>query len=331
MMDKLEVLVTGTAGFIGFHTAKKLLGEGNRVIGIDSMNDYYDVKIKEKRNDVLLENKNYTFHKEDISNYEKIDDIMKKEKPEAIIHLAAQAGVRYSLTNPWAYKNSNSLGTLNIFEGAKNNNIKRVIFASSSSVYGSNSKIPFSEEDRTDAPISPYGASKKYNELLAHSYSHLDGIELAGLRFFTVYGPWGRPDMALFKFVKNILLDKPIEVYNKGDMGRDFTYINDIVLGITGALNKKDLKYEIYNLGGDNPVKLMKFVELIQENIGKKAIINYKPMQPGDVKETYADISKAGREIGYKPKTNIEEGIKIFCSWFLENKDWLLKLKDGKQ
>jgi len=330
-MGELEVLVTGTAGFIGFHTAKKLLDEGNRVIGIDYMNNYYDIRLKEKRNNILLENKNYTFYKQNICNYKKIDDIMKKEKPQAIIHLAAQAGVRYSLTNPWAYKNSNSLGTLNIFEGAKNNNIKRVIFASSSSVYGLNNKIPFSEEDKTDAPISPYAASKKYNELLAHSYNHLYDIETAGLRFFTVYGPWGRPDLALFKFVKNILLDKPIELYNNGEMGRDFTYVDDIVSGITGALNKKDLKYEIYNLGGDNPVKLMKFVELIQENIVKKVVINYMPMQPGDVKETYADISKARREIGYEPKIDIKEGISIFCSWFLGNKDWLLKLKDGKQ
>lgn len=327
----MKILVTGTAGFIGFHLAKKLLEEGNIVIGIDSVNNYYDVRVKEKRNEILLKNKGYIFYKQDISDYKRIEEIIKKENPKAIIHLAAQAGVRYSLTNPWAYETANNLGTMNIFEAAKNNKIKRVIFASSSSVYGANKKIPFSENDRTDTQVSLYGASKKSNEVLAYSYHHLYGIETAGLRFFTVYGPLGRPDLALFKFVKNILLNKPIGVYNNGDMGRDFTYVEDIVSGIIGALNKKGLKYEIYNLGGNNPIKLMRFIELIQKNLGKKAEINYLPMQPGDVKETYADISKAEREIGYKPKTKIEEGIKIFCSWFLENKDWLLKLEDGKQ
>jgi len=327
----MKTLITGTAGFIGFHLANRLLNEGNIVIGIDMINDYYDVRIKNKRNEVLLENPNYHFYKQDFSDFKKLDEIIKKEKPELIIHLAAQAGVRYSLTNPWAYAHSNYLGTLNIFESAKLNNIKRVLFASSSSVYGNNKKSPFSETDRTDTQISLYAASKKANEVLAHSYHHLYGIETAGLRFFTVYGRYGRPDLALFKFTKNILQDKEIEVYNNGEMGRDFTYVDDIVSGIIGIINKEDLKYELYNLGGDNPVTLMKFIELIENHLGKKAKIKFLPMQPGDVKETYADISKARTDVGYEPKTKIEEGIKIFCDWFVENKDWLLELEDGKQ
>lgn len=326
-----KILITGTAGFIGFHLANKLLSEENIVIGIDIINDYYDPKIKLKRNEILLKNKNYHFYKEDFADFKKLDEIIKKEKPEIIIHLAAQAGVRYSLTNPWSYEHSNYLGTLNIFEAAKLNNIKRVLFASSSSVYGKNKKKPFSEEDRTDVPISIYAASKKANELLAHSYAHLYKIETAGLRFFTVYGKYGRPDLALFKFTKNILLDKPIDVYNNGEMGRDFTYVDDIVSGIIGIMNKPNLKYEIYNLGGDNPVTLMKFIELIEKNLGKKAKLNMLPMQPGDVKETFADISKARKDVGYEPKTKIDEGVKIFCKWFIENKEWLVKLEEAKQ
>ena len=325
------ILVTGTAGFIGFHTARRLLADGYRVIGVDCMSDYYDTKIKLRRNNILLENKNYRFYKKDISKYKELDRIVKKEKPEAIIHLAAQAGVRYSLTNPWAYADANYLGTLNIFEAAKNNKIKRVLFASSSSVYGKNKKIPFSESDRTDEAISIYAASKKANEVLAHSYHHLYGIETAGMRFFTVYGEYGRPDLALFKFAKNILQDKPIDVYNNGEMARDFTYVGDIVDGIVAIMNKKELGYEIYNLGGDNPVTLMKFIQLIESRIGKKAKLNMLPMQPGDVKETFADISKARRELGFSPKVKIDEGVNIFVDWFMANKEWLLKLKDGKQ
>lgn len=326
-----KILITGTAGFIGFHLANRLLKEGNIVIGIDILNDYYDVRIKERRQDVLFEFKNYHFYKEDFADYDILDEIVKKEKPEIIIHLAAQAGVRYSLTNPWAYERSNMLGTMNIFEVAKNNDIKRVLYASSSSVYGKNTKSPFSESDRCDTPISIYAASKKANEMFAHSYSHLYGIETAGLRFFTVYGKYGRPDLALFKFVKNILLDKPIDVYNMGQMGRDFTYVDDIVSGIIGIMNKEKLGCTVYNLGGDNPVTLMKFIELIEEALGKKAEKNMMPMQPGDVKETMADISKARNEVGYEPKTKIDEGVKIFVDWFVENKNWLLELEDGKQ
>lgn len=326
-----KILITGTAGFIGFHLAKRLLGENNTIIGIDIINDYYDPKIKEKRNKILLENPNYHFYKEDFANFDKLNEIIQTEKPQVIIHLAAQAGVRYSLTNPWAYEQSNYLGTLNIFEAAKLNNIKRVLYASSSSVYGKNTKQPFSESDPVNTPISIYAASKRANELLAHSYNHLYGIETAGLRFFTVYGKYGRPDLALFKFVKNILLDKPIDVYNNGEMGRDFTYVDDIVSGIINIMNKENLGYELYNLGGDNPVTLMKFIELIEENLNKKATLNMMPMQPGDVKETVADITKARNEVGYEPKTKIDKGVKIFCDWFIENKDWLLELEDAKQ
>ena len=332
MKDKKKtILVTGTAGFIGFHLANRLLSLGYRVIGIDNITDYYDPKIKIKRNKILLAFPEYKFYKKNIADFKVLNSIVKKEEPKAIVHLAAQAGVRYSLTNPWAYAESNYLGTLNIFEAAKVNKIKRVIFASSSSVYGKNKEMPFSESHTVDHPISIYAASKKANEVLAHSYHHLYNIETAGLRFFTVYGEYGRPDLALFKFTKNILLDKPIDVYNGGEMARDFTYVGDIADGIIAALNKKDLKYEIYNFGGDNPIALMTFIKLIEGHLGKKAKLNLLPMQQGDVKETFADISKARRELDFNPKVKINEGIKRFLDWFLENRDWLLKLKDGKQ
>jgi UDP-glucuronate 4-epimerase len=327
----MKILVTGSAGFIGYHLAKKLLSEKNIVIGIDIINDYYDIRIKEKRNLELLKNKNYRFFKQDLINYELLDSIVKKEKPEVIVHLAAQAGVRYSLQNPWYYEQANGLGTMNIFEVARHNDINKVVFASSSSVYGGNKKLPFSEEDKTDTPVSLYAATKKANEVLAYSYHHLYGIKCVGLRFFTVYGPMGRPDMALFKFAKNIFLEKPIDVYNNGEMGRDFTYIDDIIKGILNCIKKEDLTYEIYNLGGDNPIKLNQFIELIEKNFGKKAIRNMLPMQPGDVKETYADISKAKNQLKYCPKTKIEEGVRIFCNWFKNNTDWLLELKNAKQ
>lgn len=327
----MKLLVTGTAGFIGYHLAHKLLSSGHEVVGIDNLNPYYDVIIKEKRNANFEKYKNYKLFKEDLKNFEKINKIIENEKPQTIIHLAAQAGVRYSIINPWAYEASNTLGTLNIFECARQNKIKRVIFASSSSVYGNNKKMPFSEDDKTDTQTSLYGASKKANEVLAYSYHHLYGIETAGLRFFTVYGPFGRPDLALFKFCKNILKGQEINVYNNGDMKRDFTYISDIVDGIEACIFKKTLKYELYNLGGDNPIGLMRFIELIEKNLKAKAKIKFLPMQPGDVKETWADVNKARKELGYNPKVKVEEGVKIFCDWFVQNKEWLLTLEDGKQ
>jgi UDP-glucuronate 4-epimerase len=327
----MKTLVTGTAGFIGYHLAERLLSENHNVIGIDNMNSYYDKELKERRNSLLVKNQNYHFHLQDVADFKSLNQIVADEKPDVIIHLAAQAGVRYSLTNPEVYETSNNLGTMNIFESAKANNIKRVIFASSSSVYGNNKKIPFSEDDNTDHPISIYAATKKSNEVLAHTYHHLYGIETAGLRFFTVYGPYGRPDMAIFKFARNILLDKEINVYNNGEMKRDFTYVSDIVDGIVNCIHKKDLKYEIYNLGGDNPVELMKFVRTIEKNLNKEAKINFMPMQPGDVNVTSADVSKARKDLNYNPKTNIDAGLKIFCDWFVENKDWILNLEDSKQ
>ncbi|MDO8493062.1 MAG: SDR family NAD(P)-dependent oxidoreductase [bacterium] len=325
------ILVTGTAGFIGFHLAKRLLNDGYRVVGVDSITDYYDIRMKIRRNKILLESQNYKFYKTNIADYKALDKIVKKEKPEVIIHLAAQAGVRYSLTNPWAYAEANYLGTMNIFETAKNNKIKRVLYASSSSVYGKNTISPFSEDHRVDQPISIYAASKRANELLAHSYHHLYGIETAGMRFFTVYGDYNRPDLALFKFTKSILLGKPIDVYNNGEMGRDFTYVSDIVDGIIAILNKKDLNYEIYNLGGDNPISLMNFIKLIETNLNKKAKLKMLPMQPGDVKENFADVTKARRELGFDPKIKIDKGVALYIDWFNKNKSWLLKLKEGKQ
>ncbi len=327
----MRFLVTGTAGFIGFSLAQRLLSDGHTVIGIDNLNEYYDPRIKLKRNSILLKKENYRFYKIDLSDLKKLNGITKKEKPNMIIHLAAQAGVRYSLTNPMAYEISNNMGTMNIFEVAKLNKIKRVIFASSSSVYGNNKKVPFSESDRTDTPISLYAATKKANETLAYSYHHLYGIEVAGLRFFTVYGPFGRPDMAIFKFCKNILTGKEINVYNNGKMSRNFTFVSDVIDGIIGCINKKDLKYEIYNLGGDKAVPLMVFIRNIEKNMNLKAKIKFLPMQAGDVQNTIADISKAKKDFGYCPKVNIDDGMKIFCDWFLENKNWLLKLKDPKQ
>jgi UDP-glucuronate 4-epimerase len=326
----MKLLITGTCGFIGFHLAERLLSEGNIIIGIDNINSYYDPKIKLKRNSILKKSKNYRFYKQDLADYKTLNKIVSKEKPDIIVHLAAQAGVRYSLSNPWAYQYSNNLGTMNVFEAAKKNNIKRVVFASSSSVYGNNKKTPFSEKHRTDNQISLYAATKKAKEVMAYSYSHLYGIEVAAIRFFTVYGPHGRPDMAYFKFCRNILLGKEISVYNKGEMTRDFTYVSDIVDGIIGCISKKKLKYEIYNLGGDKPVKLMDFIRIIEKNLKTKAKIKYLPMQKGDMLETSADISKARKHLGYSPKVDIDEGLKIFCEWYLENREWLLKLKEAK-
>ena len=320
-----KILVTGSAGFIGFHVVRKLLEQGCAVVGVDSLNTYYDPTLKDHRNDILKHSAQYTFYKNDVSEFDAFLAVVEKEKPDAIIHLAAQAGVRYSLQNPWAYEQANTLGTINVFEATRRCSIDRVILASSSSVYGANTKIPFSEGDITDSPVSLYAATKKSCELVAHTYHHLYGIKVAALRFFTVYGEYYRPDMALFIFAKRILQNQPIDLFNYGKMKRDFTYIDDIVDGLMGALGKKDLNYEIYNLGGDNPVELEYVVELLEKGLGRKAIKNYMSMQPGDVEVTYADITKARSELGYIPKVSIEEGLSRFCVWFLENKEWLSK------
>ncbi|EHP88551.1 NAD-dependent epimerase/dehydratase family protein [Methanotorris formicicus] len=325
-MKYRNILVTGCAGFIGFHLSKYLLDthEDVKVIGIDNLNDYYNPLLKEKRNEILKNYENYEFIKLDFSDWEGLVENLKDKEIDLIVHLGAQAGVRYSLENPWAYIRSNELGTLNIFEFARRFDIEKVVYASSSSVYGGNKKIPFSEEDRVDNPISLYAATKRSNELMAYTY-YLYGIKMVGLRFFTVYGEFGRPDMAYFKFTKNILLGKEIEVYNYGNMERDFTYISDVIGGIVSAI-EKNFDYEIFNLGNSKPVKLMYFIELIEKYLNKKAKKKFLPLQDGDVLRTYADLTKSEKFLEYKPKVTIEEGLKRFCNWFLENRDWLLKI-----
>jgi len=326
----MKVLITGSVGFIGYHLSRALLERGDEVIGVDWVTDYYDPKIKEKRNEILITYDSYSFHKLSIADHDVFHKLVKKEKPDVIVHLAAQAGVRYSLTNPWAYAEANYLGTLNVFETARQEKISKVIYASSSSVYGDNKKLPFSESDRTDHPVSLYAASKKANEVLAYAYHSLYGVNSVGLRFFTVYGTYGRPDLALFKFTKSILKGDAIDVYNNGDMKRSFTYIDDIISGILTLLSKEVVGTDIYNLGGADSISLNDFVSLVEEHIGIKAKINYLPMQLGDVKEAVADITKAQKGLGFKPKTSIKEGVPIFIKWFLEEKDWLMTLEDGK-
>ena len=327
-----RILITGVAGFIGFHLTDALLSAGHTVIGVDLVTAYYDVRVKNKRLSLLKKHKGFIFYKKNIAKYAELEAIVKKEKPEEIIHLAAQAGVRYSMIDPWAYAEANYLGTLNVFESARRFKIPRVIYASSSSVYGLNEEQPFREEHRVDYPISLYAATKKANEVLARAYNHLYGIEMVGLRFFTVYGPWGRPDMALFKFVRNILHNKPIELYNRGNMKRSFTYVDDVVNSIVTLVGMKVRnRNELYNLGGSEVVPLTRFVQLIEQHLGKKAKKILRPMQPGDVAETVADCSKAKRDFGYTPRVQVEEGIKRFVDWFLENEVFLLSLKEGKQ
>jgi len=322
-----RILVTGSAGFIGFHLCKRILDsyEDLEVLGIDNMNSYYNPMLKERRNNILENYGNYTFLKLDFSQYSNLVENLKDRDIDLIVHLGAQPGVRYSLKNPWAYERSNLLGTMNIFEFARQFNIEKVVYASSSSVYGGNKKVPFSEDDRTDNPISLYAATKKSNELMAYTYHHLYDIEMVGLRFFTVYGEWGRPDMAYFKFARSILLGRPINVYNYGNMERDFTYISDVVDGVISSI-ERSFNYEIFNLGNSKPVNLMYFIELLERYLGRTAKKNLLPMQEGEVPVTYADLRKSRTLLGYNPKVPIEEGLRRFCNWFLENKKWILKL-----
>jgi len=337
----MKILVTGTAGFIGSQLALKLLERGDEVVGLDNINDYYDQNVKygrlqqggivEQLEDgkniayaELLKSKkfpNYKFIKLNLEDKEAMMQLFEVEKFDAVCHLAAQAGVRYSLTNPDAYISSNIVGFMNILESCRAYDVKNLSYASSSSVYGSNKKLPFSTQDSVDHPISLYAASKKSNELMAHTYAHLFGISTTGLRFFTVYGPWGRPDMALFKFVKGALENKPIEVYNNGEMMRDFTYIDDIVEGVVRVIDnpKKDTPpYKVYNIGNNAPVKLMDFIDAIEQKLDKKIEKNFLPMQPGDVPATYADVSDLIDDLGYKPNTSVEEGVGKFVDWYLE-------------
>jgi len=310
-----KTLVTGAAGFIGFHVARSLLERGQEVIGIDNLNPYYDVSLKRGRLELITSNPLFTFYHGDINDLDTLETIFADHPIDRICNLAAQAGVRYSIQNPFVYEESNLKGFLNLLELARHYPVRNFVFASSSSVYGNNRKLPFSIEDNVDTPISLYAATKKANELMAHAYSHLFGIPLTGLRYFTVYGPWGRPDMALFLFTEAIINGRPIEIYNFGRMKRDFTYIDDIVDGTIAALDNP-FKYEIFNLGNSKSVELMKLIEIIEEELGIVAKKKFLPLQPGDVPETYADIEKTKRLLGFNPKTSIRSGIRRFLSWY---------------
>jgi len=329
------IVVTGSAGFIGSSLCIKLLERGDKLIGIDNHNNYYDPKIKEARLKRLLKYSNYKHYRMDISEQKNLDELFRVHKPISVVNLAAQAGVRYSMENPLAYINSNVVGFAHILENCRYHNIEHLVYASTSSVYGANTKIPFSEHDSANHPLSVYAASKKSNELMAHTYSYLYKLPTTGLRFFTVYGPWGRPDMALFKFTKAILEEKTIDVYNNGKHTRDFTYIDDIVKGIIKTLdnpsttnsnwnaNQPDpatssAPWRIYNIGNNNPVKLMNYIDILEKILNKKAKINFLPLQPGDVSDTYADTKILNEKFNYKPSTSVIEGVTNFVSWYKE-------------
>jgi len=328
-----NVLVTGVAGFIGFHLCQHLLARGETIIGIDNLNDYYDVSLKQARLAQLEKHQQFQFYKLDIANSQKIADLFTQHQPERVIHLAAQAGVRYSLENPHAYINSNLVGFANILEGCRHSGVKHLVFASSSSVYGANTKIPFSVHDNVDHPVSLYAATKKANELMAHTYSHLYALPTTGLRFFSVYGPWGRPDMALFLFTKAISEGQPIKVFNNGQMKRDFTYIDDIITGVVRVFDRipeanpswskenpdpgtSYAPYKIYNIGNNQPVELLRFIEIIEQCLGMKAEKQLLPLQPGDVPVNYADTDDLERDVGFRPNTPIQEGIERFVAWY---------------
>ncbi len=328
-----KVLITGAAGFIGFHLSMRLLKNGCHVTGIDNLNHYYDVKLKEARLEKLTSFENFSFYKMDISDKKSLEEIFNNTKYDVVVNLAAQAGVRYSIENPHAYVDSNIVGFVNLLEACRHNDVKHLVFASSSSVYGANTKMPFSVHNNVDHPVSLYAATKKANELMAHAYSHLYGMACTGLRFFTVYGPWGRPDMALFLFTKAILEEKPIKIFNHGRMQRDFTYIDDITEGVVrimARLPEPDptwngdnpdpgtsyARYKIYNIGNNNPVELMEFIGVIEKVLGKKAKKEFLDLQPGDVPATYADIDDLIKDVGFKPETTIETGIKQFILWY---------------
>jgi len=317
----MKILVTGAAGFVGSHVAHALLDQGHEVVGIDNFNDYYPVALKEARHARLESREGYTGIRGDLANFQLLTSNFQQHGFERVCHLAAQAGVRYSLQNPFAYEESNLAGHLNILECCRHHNVRRLVYASSSSVYGGNEKIPFSEEDPVDHPVSLYAATKKANELMAHAYTHLYGFQSIGLRFFTVYGPWGRPDMAYWLFTDAMLKGKPIQVFNHGDMKRDFTYIDDIVRGVLAALFVDGLEpYEIFNLGNNQPELLMDMIKHLGDALGLEPQMEMLPMQPGDVPITYADIDKAQARLGYQPSTGLKDGLGRFVSWYRE---WL--------
>ena len=332
-MGMRKILVTGAAGFIGFHLAQRFLDAGDTVVGIDNLNDYYDVNLKKSRLARLENHRRFRFTRMDIADREGIAALFKKETFALVVHLAAQAGVRYSIINPYAYIDSNLVGFINILEGCRQQKVQHLVFASSSSVYGANTLMPFSVHHNVDHPLSLYAATKKANELMAHTYASLYNLPCTGLRFFTVYGPWGRPDMALFLFTKAILEDQPIDVYNQGNMKRDFTYIDDIIEGVYRVAAKipapnpkwqgdhpdpatSFAPYKIYNIGNNHPVELIYFIETLEKNLHKKAKKIFLPMQPGDVPATCADVDDLMADVGFKPATSIEEGIKKFLSWY---------------
>ncbi len=321
--DEKTILITGAAGFIGYHLALRLLGSGLHVLGADSVNDYYDPSLKRARLERLLAFERFTFYEGNLADEAFTQRLFAEARPDAVVHLAAQAGVRYSIDNPRAYIESNVLGFFNVLEEVRHHPVEHFLFASSSSVYGNRDKTPFSVEDRVDKPVSLYAATKKSNELFAYTYSHLYGVPATGLRFFTVYGPFGRPDMAYYKFTKAILAGKAIDVYNGGDMLRDFTYVDDVTACVERMLfsppkaDETGAPFAVYNIGNHNPVKLIDFIRALERALGKSAELNYLPMQPGDVEKTYADISQTSRDFGFAPTTQIEQGLKQFADWYL--------------
>lgn len=329
----MKVLLTGAGGFIGFHVGVALAKRGDLIVGIDNLNDYYDVRLKEARRDIFASEKNTKFIKADLADRTATEAIFADEKPDRVIHLAAQAGVRYGFVNPHAYINSNIVGFINVLEGCRHHDVEHLVYASTSSVYGANTELPFAVTQNVDHPLSLYAATKKSNELMAHSYAHLYGLPVTGLRFFTVYGPWGRPDMSLFLFTKKILADEPIDVFNNGDHARDFTYIDDVAAVVMRALDKiatpnrdwdglnrdpstSSAPYRLYNVGNNQPVELMHFIECIEKALGKTAKKNFLPLQPGDVARTYADTDGLARDIGFRPEMPIEKGIHRFVEWY---------------
>ncbi len=318
-----KILITGGAGFIGYHLSRRLLEYGCTVMGLDNMNDYYDVRLKEDRLSKLQEFERYQFIKADLADMKKMEEVFGQYRPSIVVNLGAQAGVRYSIENPEAYMQSNMMGFFHVLECCRHYPVEHLVFASSSSVYGMNKKVPYSVEDKVDHPVSLYAATKKSNELMAHCYSKLYGIPCTGLRFFTVYGPMGRPDMAYFKFAKKIMNDEPIQIYNNGDMKRDFTYIDDIVTGVVRMLdnppleNEDGVRYKVYNIGNNQPEQLMDFIGTLEKCLGKEAKKEYLPMQPGDVYQTYADVDELVRDFDFKPATSIEDGLGAFAEWFM--------------
>jgi UDP-glucuronate 4-epimerase len=332
--DTVKVLVTGAAGFIGSHTSHHLLDRGDEVVGLDNLNDYYDVRVKEARLERLAPEAGWRFEKLDLTDREGVAALFAREKFERVVHLAAQAGVRYSIENPMAYVDSNLVGHTNILEGCRHNGVEHLVYASTSSVYGANTNMPFSVHDNVDHPLSFYAATKKANELMSHVYASLYGLPVTGLRFFTVYGPWGRPDMALFLFTRKILAGEPIDVFNYGNHRRDFTYVDDIVEGIVRCMDRiaapnpdwdsdnpdpgtSQAPYRVYNIGNQEPVELLRYIEVLEECLGRKAEKNLLPLQPGDVPDTYADVSDLTADVGYRPATTVEVGIKRFVDWYL--------------